>query len=90
MNIGECWGGNDKFVVMVMIMFMGDICIRGCRFCSVKINRKFLLFDLYELENMVEVLVRWGLGYVVLISVDCDDLVDGGVRYFVEMIRRIK
>lgn len=46
--------------------------------------------DPHEPENTAEALARWGLGYVVLTSVDRDDLVDGGARHFAETIRKIK
>jgi lipoic acid synthetase len=71
-------------------MLMGDTCTRGCRFCSVKTSRKPPPLDPHEPENTAEALSRWGLGYVVLTSVDRDDLVDGGARHFAETIMRIK
>lgn len=71
-------------------MLMGDTCTRGCRFCSVKTNRKPAALDPHEPENTAEALARWGLGYVVLTSVDRDDLADGGAHHFAETIRRIK
>jgi lipoic acid synthetase len=69
---------------------MGDTCTRGCRFCSVKTSRRPPPLDPHEPENTAEALARWGLGYVVLTSVDRDDLADGGARHFAETIRRIK
>ena len=92
-NIGECWGGSKeggKNAATATIMLMGDTCTRGCRFCSVKTNRKPPPLDVHEPENTAEALARWGLGYVVLTSVDRDDLADGGARHFAETIRRIK
>lgn len=89
-NIGECWGGSNKMAATATIMLMGDTCTRGCRFCSVKTNRKPAPLDPHEPENTAEALARWGLGYVVLTSVDRDDLADGGARHFAETIRRIK
>lgn len=89
-NIGECWGGNNKAAATATIMLMGDTCTRGCRFCSVKTNRRPPPLDPHEPENTAEALARWGLGYVVLTSVDRDDLADGGARHFAETIRRIK
>ncbi|GAB1311621.1 Lipoyl synthase, mitochondrial [Madurella fahalii] len=89
-NIGECWGGNSKAAATATIMLMGDTCTRGCRFCSVKTSRKPPPLDPHEPENTAEALARWGLGYVVLTSVDRDDLADGGARHFAETIRRIK
>ncbi|KAH8662503.1 lipoic acid synthetase precursor [Xylariales sp. PMI_506] len=89
-NISECWGGDNKNAATATIMLMGDTCTRGCRFCSVKTNRKPAPLDPHEPENTAEALARWGLGYVVLTSVDRDDLADGGARHFAETIRRIK
>jgi lipoic acid synthetase len=89
-NIGECWGGSSKAAATATIMLMGDTCTRGCRFCSVKTSRRPPPLDPHEPENTAEALARWGLGYVVLTSVDRDDLADGGARHFAETIRRIK
>lgn len=89
-NIGECWGGSDKSTATATIMLMGDTCTRGCRFCSVKTNRAPAPLDPHEPEHTAEALARWGLGYVVLTSVDRDDLADGGARHFAETIRKIK
>jgi lipoic acid synthetase len=71
-------------------MLMGDTCTRGCRFCSVKTSKAPPPLDPHEPENTAEALKRWGLGYVVLTSVDRDDLADGGARHFAETIRKIK
>ncbi|EGX93515.1 lipoic acid synthetase [Cordyceps militaris CM01] len=89
-NISECWGGSDKSAATATIMLMGDTCTRGCRFCSVKTNRAPPPLDPHEPEHTAEALARWGLGYVVLTSVDRDDLADGGARHFAETIRKIK
>ncbi|PKS09513.1 hypothetical protein jhhlp_004130 [Lomentospora prolificans] len=89
-NISECWGGSNKAAATATIMLMGDTCTRGCRFCSVKTNRKPPPLDPHEPEHTAEALSRWGLGYVVLTSVDRDDLADGGARHFAETIQRIK
>ncbi|KAM7209728.1 lipoic acid synthetase [Naviculisporaceae sp. PSN 640] len=89
-NIGECWGGSNKAAATATIMLMGDTCTRGCRFCSVKTSRAPPPLDPHEPEHTAEALARWGLGYVVLTSVDRDDLADGGARHFAETIRRIK
>lgn len=71
-------------------MLMGDTCTRGCRFCSVKTSNTPPPLDPHEPEHTAEALSRWGLGYVVLTSVDRDDLADGGARHFAETIRKIK
>lgn len=85
---------------------MGDTCTRGCRFCSVKTSRAPPPLDPDEPENTAEAISRWGLGYIVLTSVDrdgmakfpahtpiltsCVDLVDGGARHFASTIQKIK
>ncbi len=89
-NISECWGGSSAAAATATIMLMGDTCTRGCRFCSVKTSRTPPPLDPHEPEHTAEALARWGLGYVVLTSVDRDDLVDGGARHFAETIRKIK
>jgi lipoic acid synthetase len=89
-NISDCWGGNDKAAATATIMLMGDTCTRGCRFCSVKTSKAPPPLDPHEPEHTAEALSRWGLGYVVLTSVDRDDLVDGGARHFAETIMKIK
>ncbi|KAI4175125.1 MAG: hypothetical protein LQ343_001886 [Gyalolechia ehrenbergii] len=89
-NINECWGGSDKSAATATIMLMGDTCTRGCRFCSVKTSRAPPPLDPHEPEHTAEALKRWGLGYVVLTSVDRDDLADGGAHHFAETVRKIK
>ena len=89
-NISDCWGGSDKSAATATIMLMGDTCTRGCRFCSVKTSKAPPPLDPHEPENTAEALRRWGLGYVVLTSVDRDDLADGGARHFAETIMKIK
>ncbi|MCJ1443531.1 MAG: hypothetical protein MMC23_004029 [Stictis urceolatum] len=89
-NISDCWGGSDKSAATATIMLMGDTCTRGCRFCSVKTSRAPQPLDPHEPEHTAEALSRWGLGYVVLTSVDRDDLTDGGAAHFAETIMKIK
>ncbi|RMZ81010.1 hypothetical protein DV738_g2426, partial [Chaetothyriales sp. CBS 135597] len=89
-NISDCWGGSDKAAATATIMLMGDTCTRGCRFCSVKTSRAPPPLDPHEPEHVAEALSRWGLGYVVLTSVDRDDLADGGAHHFAETVRKIK
>ncbi|KAF5312561.1 hypothetical protein D9619_003163 [Psilocybe cf. subviscida] len=93
-NIGDCWGGektiDGRKSATATIMLMGDTCTRGCRFCSVKTSRAPPPLDPHEPENTAEAISRWGLGYIVLTSVDRDDLADGGARHFAETIRKIK
>ncbi|RKF78765.1 Lipoyl synthase, mitochondrial [Golovinomyces cichoracearum] len=89
-NISDCWGGSDRSAATATIMLMGDTCTRGCRFCSVKTSKNPAMLDPKEPENTAEALSRWGLGYVVLTSVDRDDLADGGAQHFAETIIKIK
>ncbi|KAK9464467.1 hypothetical protein V1512DRAFT_268289, partial [Lipomyces arxii] len=89
-NIGECWGGSDKSAATATVMLMGDTCTRGCRFCSVKTNRNPGPLDPHEPENTAAAIAQWGLGYVVLTTVDRDDLHDGGAHHFAETVVKIK
>ncbi|KDQ19921.1 hypothetical protein BOTBODRAFT_125423 [Botryobasidium botryosum FD-172 SS1] len=93
-NIGDCWGGKEgqdgKKSATATIMLMGDTCTRGCRFCSVKTSRTPPPLDPHEPENTAEAISRWGLGYIVLTSVDRDDLADGGAAHFASTIQKIK
>ncbi|KAJ7170005.1 hypothetical protein C8R46DRAFT_1090804 [Mycena filopes] len=96
-NIGECWGGKPgateaegRNSATATIMLMGDTCTRGCRFCGVKTSRAPPPLDPHEPENTAEAISRWGLGYIVLTSVNRDDLADGGAHHFAETIRKIK
>lgn len=88
-NIGECWGGK-KSEATATIMLMGDTCTRGCRFCSVKTSRAPAPPDPMEPENTAEAISRWGLGYVVLTTVDRDDLTDGGAHHLAKTVQKIK
>lgn len=89
-NISDCWGGSDKSAATATIMLMGDTCTRGCRFCAVKTSRTPAALDPHEPENTAEALARWGLGYVVLTTVDRDDLPDGGARHVASTVLKIK
>jgi lipoic acid synthetase len=83
-NIGECWGGGTA-----TIMIMGDVCTRGCRFCSVTSGRPLYL-DPYEPERVAKAIKKWGLRYVVITSVCRDDLQDGGANHIAKTIKEIK
>ncbi|EDN03352.1 lipoic acid synthetase, mitochondrial precursor [Histoplasma mississippiense (nom. inval.)] len=89
-NIADCWGGSSKSAATATIMLMGDTCTRGCRFCSVKTSNKPPPLDPHEPDNTAEALSRWGLGYVVLTTVDRDDLADGGARHCAKTVMKIK
>jgi len=83
-NIGECFGkGTATF------MIMGDICTRRCPFCDVGHGRPLPL-DPAEPENLARTIAALGLKYVVVTSVDRDDLRDGGAQHFVDCIRAVR
>jgi len=88
-NIGECWGG-EKGTATATIMLMGDTCTRGCRFCSVKTSRAPPPLDPMEPQNTAEAVAAWGLDYVVLTSVDRDDLADGGAAHIAATVVALK
>ncbi|SCZ98713.1 BZ3500_MvSof-1268-A1-R1_Chr7-1g09248 [Microbotryum saponariae] len=88
-NIGQCWGG-DKGDATATIMLMGDTCTRGCRFCAIKTAKRPPPLDVHEPENTAEAISRWGVGYIVMTSVDRDDIADGGASHFAETIRKTK
>lgn len=84
-NVAECWGGGTA-----TIMLLGDLCTRGCRFCAVTSGNPRGVVDPEEPRRVAEAIVDLGLTYVVLTSVDRDDLPDGGASHFAETIRAIK
>ncbi len=84
-NVWECWGGGTA-----TIMLMGDACTRGCRFCAVTSGNPHGLLDLDEPRKVAIALAEMDLSYVVLTSVDRDDLADGGAGHFAKTIREIK
>ncbi|KAJ1777273.1 hypothetical protein LPJ62_006576 [Coemansia sp. RSA 2167] len=89
-NMGECWGGGKHGTATATIMIMGDTCTRGCRFCSVKTSKTPGALDANEPQNVARALAAWGLDYVVLTSVDRDDLPDFGSAHFAETVRSIR
>ncbi|XP_077461637.1 lipoyl synthase, mitochondrial [Stigmatopora argus] len=89
-NIGECWGGGEYSTATATIMLMGDTCTRGCRFCSVKTARLPPPLDPEEPYNTAKAIVAWGLDYVVLTSVDRDDIADGGAEHFAKTVSHLK
>ena len=75
-NIGECWGGKEG-TATATIMLMGDTCTRGCSFCNVKTSHTPPPLDAAEPARVAQAVASWGLHYVVLTSVDRDELVRG-------------
>jgi lipoic acid synthetase len=83
-NIAECFGhGTATF------MILGDICTRRCPFCDVAHGRP-LAPDADEPRHLAQTIARLGLAYVVITSVDRDDLKDGGAQHFVDCIRAVR
>jgi len=84
-NVGECWGGGTA-----TLMLMGDMCSRACRFCMVTPGKPTTPLDELEPENVAFALSQMDLSYVVLTSVDRDDVPDGGAAHFARTITRIR
>lgn len=83
-------GGGDGHTATATIMLMGDTCTRGCRFCAVKTSKAPPPLDLDEPENVSKAVAEWGLDYVVLTSVDRDDIEDGGAQHIASTIQKLK
>lgn len=83
-NIGECFSGGTA-----TFMILGDVCTRRCPFCDVA-HGKPLPPDVNEPENLARTIAAMQLNYVVITSVDRDDLRDGGARHFVDCIRAVR
>jgi lipoic acid synthetase len=83
-NLGECFSGGTA-----TFMIMGRVCTRRCPFCDVAHGRPAPL-DASEPENLASAIATMGLRYVVITSVDRDDLRDGGASHFVECIRAVR
>ncbi|KAH8918526.1 lipoyl synthase [Atractiella rhizophila] len=88
-NIGQCWSGS-KGEATATIMLMGSECTRACRFCSVSTSRTPAPLDPNEPSNVATAISRWGVGYIVMTSVDRDDLPDYGAAHFASTIRETK
>ena len=84
-NVHECWGGGTA-----TLMLMGDVCSRACRFCMVTPGKPNGILDELEPEHVALALAQLGLTYVVLTSVDRDDLPDGGAAHMARTIRLVK
>ena len=84
-NIGECWNAGTG-----TIMLMGAVCTRACRFCSVDTGNPRGWLDAEEPQNVAHTVELMGFRYVVLTSVNRDDLPDGGAKHYAECIRAIK
>jgi lipoic acid synthetase len=83
-NVGECWGSGTATV-----MLMGDVCTRGCRFCDVSSGMPGPL-DPLEPRHLAEAVGRLGLDYLVVTSVNRDELPDGGASHFAQAIVELR
>lgn len=84
-NIGECWSGGTA-----TFMLMGDTCTRGCRFCAVKTAKTPMPVDNQEPEKVGWAISQMQLDYVVITSVNRDDMADQGADHFGRTIETIK
>ncbi len=83
-NVGECWGSGTATV-----MLMGEVCTRGCRFCDVASGTPGPL-DPLEPRHLAEAVGRLGLDYLVVTSVNRDELSDGGAAHFAQAIVELR
>jgi len=83
-NVGECWGGGTATV-----MVMGDTCTRGCRFCNIDTAKNPLPLDPNEPRNLATAVAKLGLQYLVVTSVDRDDVEDQGSSHFAACITEL-
>jgi lipoic acid synthetase len=86
-NVGECWSGAHPTMTL---MVLGDECTRMCRFCAVKTSAHPPPPDPEEPRNVGTAVASMGVGYVVITSVDRDDLADGGAAHYGECVREIR
>lgn len=84
-NIGECWNAGTA-----TIMLMGAVCTRACRFCSVDTGNPRGWLDVDEPAHVAESVALMGLSYIVLTSVNRDDLADGGAAHFAACVQAIR
>lgn len=84
-NMGECWSGGTA-----TFMLMGEVCTRGCRFCNIKTGNPKGAIDAFEPEKVAYSISQMSLKYVVITSVDRDDLPDQGTSHFSRTVSTIK
>jgi lipoic acid synthetase len=84
-NLSECWSAGTA-----TIMLMGDVCTRACRFCSVNTGNPKGLLDSDEPERTARSVELMNLKYLVLTSVNRDDLDDGGAGHYAACVKRVK
>ena len=83
-NIYECWNGGTA-----TFMLLGDVCTRVCKFCYVKSGKPNGIVDSFEPENVAKTVNKLNFKYVVLTSVNRDDLDDGGASHFAQTVNEI-
>lgn len=86
-NVGECWKGEHATMT---IMVLGDECTRRCRFCAVRTVAEAAPPDPDEPAHVAQAVAELDLGYLVITSVDRDDLADGGAGHYAECVRRLR
>lgn len=84
-NAAECWGRRTA-----TFLLLGDVCTRACRFCGVRTGNPGGVVDVDEPERLSAAVEELGLSYVVLTSVDRDDLEDGGALLFAASVRAVR
>ena len=84
-NMGECWSSGTA-----TIMLMGDICTRACRFCAVNTGNPKGWLDADEADNTARSVQLMKLKYIVLTSVNRDDLPDGGAGHYAACVKKVK
>lgn len=84
-NIGECWAGGTA-----TFMLLGDVCTRGCKFCAVTTGNPRMQLDPHEPEKIARSVADMKLKYIVLTSVDRDDLPDQGAQHFATTVSLVK
>jgi lipoic acid synthetase len=84
-NMSECWSAGTA-----TIMLMGDVCTRACRFCAVNTGNPKGWLDAQEPDNTARSVQLMNLKYVVLTSVNRDDLPDGGAGHYAACVKRVK
>jgi len=84
-NVGECWNAGTA-----TIMVLGSVCTRACRFCAVDTGNPKGWLDAEEPAKTARAVKLMGLEYVVITSVDRDDLYDGGASHYAKCVREIK
>ena len=84
-NIGECWNAGTA-----TIMLMGSTCTRACRFCAVDTGNPRGILDANEAAHTAEAVKIMKLNYIVLTSVNRDDLPDGGASHYAQVVQEVK